>query len=1496
MRIAGCGLFFLASVALMIAVPVKLSAAGSQSSLVKFSVIDGKDINFAHLSRREGLSQSVVEHILQDDQGFIWFGTLDGLNRFDGYTFNQYKRGAGGSKDLSGVGVTALLKDRSGALWIGIDQFLDRLDPVTDTITRYRSDPKDPASLGGRIYGMVQDGAGRLWLGTSNGLDELDPVTGRFTHYRHDPNDAGSLSANGLNNEVKSIGQDRAGTLWVQTSAGLDRFDTKTGKATHYPELRNRSIYERYQIYPDRSGTLWIISGEGSGLATFEPESRTLTRYSLRLADPGLAEQENSDVNRVTAILEDEDGVLWLGTGGNGLIKFDRKHRRLTRYRNDPLDRDSLSNNWVLCLFEDREGNIWAGTGGGGVNRFSRKPPPFTVYRNDARSSNRINQNFVLSAYEDSHGVLWVGNDGVLNAIDQKRGRVTPYRHNSADPSSISDGTVLSATEGPSGTLWFGTYRRGLNRFDGASGQFKSYRHRSADPNSISSDVIFRLFLDHKGVFWIETDQGLNRFDPKTEHFTSCSARFDNPGPIRVIAEDQQGMLWLGTYDEGAYRFNPANGQFRAYKYDPNTAGSLSSNHVNAIYVDLSGTVWIGTERGLNSFDSRGSFTAYFERDGLADDAVRGILEDGGGNLWISTNNGLSKFNPTAKTFRNYHVEDGLAGNEFNSWGAPFKSDRGEVFFPGVDGLTAFFPDKIIDNSYIPPVVLTDFRLFNETVPVGGHSPLKKAISYTDALELSHEQAVFSFEFSALSYSVPAANRYRYRLEGLETEWNETSSAHRHVTYTTLPPGDYVFRVQGSNNRGLWNERGVALRLHILPPWWSTWWFRAICGTLIVVLLWGLYKLRLRSIEQRSEQLALMNAKLEAHIAERQRAEDALRRTQAYLSEAQRLSHTGSFAYDPGSGKTLYWSEEVFRICGLDPQHGIPDPDESRRLVHPDDRERVRESSLKRFRQKAQFSEDYRLLLQDGTVKHLHVIWHPVLDKDGEVAEYVGTVADVTERKQAEDALRRSRAYLTEAQSLSRTGSFGWKPSTGEIQWSEETYRIFQYDPTTKPAVELVLERVHPEDRALAQQAIERASQEEKDYEHVYRLLMPDGSVKFLHIMTHALRDESGSIEFVGAAMDVTAAKRAEEKIRQNEKELRTIIETIPAYIGTNLPDGSIDYVSQSFLDYVGLSKEQWLDWGWMTATHPEDLDRVVEKWRAHLAAGEPIEQEQRIRQKDGKYRWFLGLNVPLRDEKGNIVKWYGTLFDIDDRKRAEEALRKAQTELAHVTRIMTIGELAASIAHEVNQPLSGVVVNGNACLRWLAGDSPNLEEAREAVRRIVRDGKRAGDVIARVRALATKTPAAKERLDMNEAIREVLAFAQDEVRRNRVIVRTELADDLSLVLGDRVQLQQVVLNLVMNGIEAMSSVEERPRELIVRTRDDDAGQVLVTAQDSGRGLDPQSLERIFEAFYTTKHGGMGMGLSISRSIIQNHGGKLWAVTNEGPGASVQFTIPKYQQ
>ena len=374
---------------------------------------------------------------------------------------------------------------------------------------------------------------------------------------------------------------------------------------------------------------------------------------------------------------------------------------------------------------------------------------------------------------------------------------------------------------------------------------------------------------------------------------------------------------------------------------------------------------------------------------------------------------------------------------------------------------------------------------------------------------------------------------------------------------------------------------------------------------------------------------------------------------------------------------------------------------------------------------------------------------------------------------------------------------------------------------------------------------------------------------------------------------DITERKQAEEKLRASETTLKQIINTIPTPAWSARPDGYCDFVNQRWLDYVGLSTEQGLGWGWEAAIHPDDLPGLVEYWQSCLASGMPVDTEARLRRFDGIYRWFLFRANPLRDESGNIIKWYGTHTDIDDRKRAEEALDKARSELTHVARVTSLGTLTASIAHELNQPLSGIITNASTCLRMLAADPANVDGARETARRTIRDGNRASDVITRLRALFSKKDPTIESVDLNEATREVLALSSSDLQRNRVIVQQELADGLPLVAGDRVQLQQVILNLLRNASDAMSAVDDRPRQLLVRTEGDDDGHVRLTVQDAGVGFPPEVAERLFESFHTTKNDGMGIGLSVSRSIIDSHHGRLWATLNNGPGATFSFSLPR---
>jgi ligand-binding sensor domain-containing protein/signal transduction histidine kinase len=810
-------------------------------SVVKLPIIDAQDLAFRHLTIEDGLSHSIVKQIVQDDQGFLWFGTQGGLNRYDGYRFKVYKHDPKNPNGLSGIFIRSLFKDRAGMLWIGVDQFLDRFDPATEIFTHY------PA--GSTVVHISQDRAGILWLATNNGLDRLDPATGPIIKYQHDPNDPTSLSSN----EVLSSGEDNAGTLWVATNLGLDAFDRRTGKVrTHVPLLQPSDVF----FHEDRFGVFWIIYPNGSGLAVLDRKTNKLTRYQLYDREP-----PSTSAAGMATILEDRDGTLWFGTHGNGLLQLDPDRRRFIRYRNSPGDPISLAENSQLALFEDREGNVWVAVPGAGIDRFVKKPLRFERFRHEPSNPNSLDRAEVNGIYEDRQGILWIGTEGGLNRIDRKTGQHKLYR-------DAGQASVITITGDGLDNLWAGAYGSGLKHFDPRTGQFKAYRHDPADPHSLSNDIVTRVFIDHAGTLWAGTDDGLNRFDAVKRNFTVYKLDPQNPSrqSYLSIAEDPEGDLWLGCQYSGLQRFDPATGKFTVYQNNPAVPGSLSNNRVLSVYFDHSGTLWAGTQNGLDRFDPiTQTFTAYYDRDGLPDSSVNAILEDGRGDLWLSTNKGLSKFSPATKTFKNYSAADGLSGDEFHLWGAAFKSQSGEMFFGGPAGATAFYPDRIVENTYVPPVVLTEFRLFGNPVSIGGKSPLQKSIGYTDSLSLSYWQNIFSLEFSALSYLNPATNRYRYKLEGLEKDWNEPASSNRSVTYTTLPPGNYTLRVQGATNRGPWNESGVALRIAVLPPWWDTWSFRLLAAVLFLASLGYAHHYRLQNIEQQ------FNMRLEERVGERTR-------------------------------------------------------------------------------------------------------------------------------------------------------------------------------------------------------------------------------------------------------------------------------------------------------------------------------------------------------------------------------------------------------------------------------------------------------------------------------------------------------------------------------------------------------------------------------------------------------------------------------------------------
>jgi hypothetical protein len=673
-------------------------------------------------------------------------------------------------------------------------------------------------------------------------------------------------------------------------------------------------------------------------------------------------------------------------------------------------------------------------------------------------------------------------------------------------------------------------------------------------------------------------------------------------------------------------------------------------------------------------------------------------------------------------------------------------------------------------------------------------------------------------------------------------------------------------------------------------------------------------------------------------IHDLKRAEEKLRRIDTYLSEGQRLSHTGSWAYNILTGELVHSSEEHRRLFGFDPDKGIPSFDELVLRIHPEDRT----GALREFETAVPSGKDFdahfRIVLPDGKMKYVYGTGHPVFNPSGEVREFIGTVMDVTERKLAEEALRRSENYLAEAQKLSHTGSWARSLATGEITyWSEECYRVLGFEPHDGLLqFETFLQHVHPDDQAKVKETSETAARGRVEYEVDYRIVHPGGQLRDIHAIGHPAFSPSGDlVEYVGTVIDVTERKRAQLLLAGENRLLAMITKGDARELVLKALCRLIEELSNGSLSSILLldPKSNQLRHGAapsLPAAYVEAIDGLVIGPRVGSCGTAAYRAEPVIVSDIAtdplwvNYRELAlahGLracwSTPILSSAGKVLGTFAiyyrerrspTALDHSvigrivhlasiavEREQAEAALRQAQADLAHVSRVTTMGEMTASIAHEVNQPLAAVVNNANACISLLPDGDPGLDDVREALAEIIDDAERASDVIARVRQLARKAPVERIPLDLRDVIADVMALARHESSTRRVTIHTEIPQEPPLVLGDRVQLQQVLLNLVVNGMDAMNTVEESKRVLFIRghrqTRDG-RFETLVSVQDAGTGFKPDEMGRLFEAFYTTKPQGMGMGLAISRSIIEAHGGRLWAEPNQGPGATFHFSLP----
>jgi signal transduction histidine kinase/CheY-like chemotaxis protein/ligand-binding sensor domain-containing protein len=828
-----------------------------------------QQLHFTHIGTVNGLSDLDVNTILQDKRGFIWVGTADGLNRYDGYKFRVYRNDVKDTTTIGGSYIQDMTEDSDGNLWVAtIGGGLNKFDRKTNRFHRYRHDDKNINSISSDFVTRVLiDKYGKVWAATQySGLNVFDPKRGIFLHYTHKKDDPSSI----IGNELTAICKDSQENIWVGTANnGLSKFDRATQSFINYTHIESdkSSISGKRitSIFEDSDQKLWVGTQE-AGLNLYDKQKGTFKHF---LHDAHNANSLGN--NSIQSITEDDSHNLWIGTENGGLSIYTYAWDQFFTYSHDDVDNSSLAGNSVDIIKKDKDGNMWIGVFGGGMDLYKKNSADFTHYKHNAQSTS-LSNDFVLSLFEDENYNIWVGTDGGgLNMFNLKTGKFTAFRHQDNNKNSISGDNILTIRQDDQKNLWIGTWGNGVNVMDPNTHTFKTFRHDPANPNSISGDNVYAVAQTPDKKIWLGTfGDGLNCYDPATKVFTRFRNDPANPKSlscdrINAMLCDSKGNLWLATDDAGLCLFDTHNYTCTSYKHNDNIKSSISNSTVTDVFEDHLGRIWVSTLGGLNLFDLKTKrFDCFKMKDGLPNDYVEAVLEDDKGNLWLSTNNGISMFNPATKVFKNFTTENGLQADAFKQSSA-LKSRTGALYFGGVNGFNSFFPDQIVESPYNPPLALTKFEIFNKEVGVANgdkdNSPLTADISETKSIRLSHDQSVLSFEYASLDYASPNKKKYAYILEGFDKGWNYVEDKNTAV-YTNIPPGDYTFKVKSQNGEGKWSPSVLSLKVTVVPPFWLTWWFESLVAIFVIGSVYTVYRLRVRSIIRQK-------AKLEQQVEER---------------------------------------------------------------------------------------------------------------------------------------------------------------------------------------------------------------------------------------------------------------------------------------------------------------------------------------------------------------------------------------------------------------------------------------------------------------------------------------------------------------------------------------------------------------------------------------------------------------------------------------------------
>ena len=811
------------------------------------SVSHAEHFRFSHITIENGLSQSSVYCMMQDSKGFLWFGTRDGLNRYDGYEFKVFRTDPENENSLSNNWIWDIFEDKERNIWVATWYGLTKYDPQNNSFTRFLPDSTNSHSISGnRPASICQDKNGFIWIATwGGGLNRYDPESNLFTAFLHDPENKNSIPGN----FVRKLLYDSKGRLWIGTWQGiaLGIFHPDGSISFHrfvHEKNNTKSIScnQTMAILEDHSGQIWIATRDG-GLNLFSESDSTFIHYKHNDLYPN-----SLSSNEVSTLYEDSKHRLWVGTFSNGLNLFDRKKGTFIRITEDPDDPGSLLNNNVYSILEDNSGLLWIGAGG--LNIFNPAEKEFGMHKHDKKNKNSLSNNNVSGFYEDGSGKIWISTyGGGLNCFDPENNQFTVYKHDPSNPNSIRSNVINTISGNGNGTIWIAT-NEGLDTFDP---KIKRFRHTGFIPgltNQAGLRYINFLSFSSKNTLWMATENiGLVHYDLTTRTAICFNTygkgnRHFRANALLSLFHGSNNNLWIGTWGTGICAMDLKTMHFKEYLVSDKDSALLEGNIIHVIYEtkkDTDQIIWAGTNNGVLCLDpKRNKLEFITTKEGLPSNIIFGILCDNAGNMWFSSNKGLSMYDPKTHNIRNFDVSDGLQSNEFSDH-VSLKLKDGRLLFGGMNGFNLFNPSRLRECTFQPPIVLTSFKIFNKEQLVN------KDLQSTKKIELTHNQNFFSFEFASLDYANPSKIKYMYRMKGVDKNWINSGNR-RYVSYTNVTPGNYVFQVRGTNRDGIFSKNALSVRIVILPPWWQTWWFRSLVVIAVILLFYALHRLRVQKL------------------------------------------------------------------------------------------------------------------------------------------------------------------------------------------------------------------------------------------------------------------------------------------------------------------------------------------------------------------------------------------------------------------------------------------------------------------------------------------------------------------------------------------------------------------------------------------------------------------------------------------------------------------------